>query len=819
MSPRVLIFLTLLLVFLFLFHFHPGSFLDFPSGSPLQPPEERATALVQTLNDGLGKAIRRARSRQVSFHWQDALLASDRGDRPNSVSLLSSGCGHRGVTSLDRCVSAVGSSCGLRWELEAKNARSLPPSLASGFPFRLDEGEVKRDGLGTGGAELGSVPPSDGIARVAVAVSLGGEGTPDAQLLAARLSEPFSSAQPASSGEVTGAAGPRGESKTPWRLMGTLPLSDVWPGVLVGQRWGATVVLRAVDGDGAVLWRELLGFLLSGGLAASLTLPRRLFEAGGAGKRGDIAGDGDTSDALTVALIMPVNGDCAIGWSTANETINADTRVQSAQLRLSDATAASHLADPLRSERGLSSRMTEVERTQKMRQAEVGRALQESAIARKRRRHTKALPTEHMRGVSSSRASTAAGGLSGRFAALGGGPSGPLSPRDSVSLCFTGEDIGGEAESEFSHATGSPPSFCILGAAMGATGSEDERESSWGSSSGPRRALHQALEDASSRSSLLSRDADCSSTPGSKEGSSRLSGLSLSHRLESEAQPTPRKRGRGEVAGGLFGSATKFDVGGGSSSAVDPAPEPVRGGVSQLPLLFMSEPTLACLPAVPLPTEFVALAERCALDNDLASSASAAVSGAAASVAAPASATTSNPLRRAGATLSKRSSKGIRKERARRLFIAAVRAAEQKDREAASLVKRPVPMDPPAPPAPALATSAPKTQECREDSETRKAGAEATQGKDPGSLDGEQEGGVADKRSYPSVAAIGQEDCVNTGVAGLRRQYLEVVEGGQRSPVEFVVRTVPEVRRKWLHRNRYEKKFCGCSRPSCSASG
>lgn len=718
-------------------------------------------------------------------------------------------------------MSAAGSSCGLRWELEAENARSLPPSLASGSSFRLDERGVKRNGLGPSGAGLGSVPPSDGIARVAVTVSLSGQGAADAQLVAARLSGPFSGAQEASLGEVTGTAAPRGESKTPWRLMGTLPLSDVWPGVLEGQRWRATVALRAVDGDGAVLWRELLGCLLSGGLTASITLPRRLFEVGGVGISGDIAKDRDAPDALTVALLMPISGDCAIGWNMANETVNADTRGQSTQIRPSDTTAASHLAQPLPSARDLSSRMAEVERTQKMRQAEVGLAFQESAIARKRRRHTKALPAEHMRRMSGARASTAAGGLGGRFAALGGGPSGPLSPRDSVSLCFTGEDMGGEVESELSHATGSPPSFCLLGAAMGATGSEDERESSWGSSSGPRRALHQALEDASSRSSLFSRDADCSSTPGSKEGSSLLSGLSLGHRLESEAQPTPRKRVRGEAVGGLFGSAIKFDMGGGSSAAVDLAPEPVRGGVSQLPLSFMSEPALACLPAAPLPTEVVTLAERCALDNDLASSASADVSGAAASAATAAAATsttTSIPHQRAGATLSKRSSKGMRKERARRLFIAAVRAAEQKDREAAGLVKIPVPIDPPAPPAPALATSVLTTQDCREDSETRKDGVEATQGKDPKRLDGEQEGCVADKSSHPSVAAIGQEGCVTMGVAGLRRQYLEVVEGGQRSPVEFVVRTVPEVRRAWLHRDLYDKKLRGCLRLSGSTS-
>ena len=47
-----------------------------------------------------------------------------------------------------------------------------------------------------------------------------------------------------------------------------------------------------------------------------------------------------------------------------------------------------------------------------------------------------------------------------------------------------------------------------------------------------------------------------------------------------------------------------------------------------------------------------------------------------------------------------------------------------------------------------------------------------------------------------SDEALGFGDRVNEGVAGLRRQYHEVVASGQRSPVDFVVHAVPQVSRR-----------------------
>lgn len=721
---------------------------------------------MQALNAGLAKAVLRGRSRGVSFHWQDAFpLGDDASDRTNSSFYPTRFVQPR--TSLDRCLSAAGDFDVLRWNLEAESAMFLPPSVAhrGRFSRGLDK---QRSGFSAEGSRSTHEPT--------VAVALSGQGAIDVQLMAIRLGGPLESTQQAS-GEVIVGSGSVCKSKiTPWRLMGTLPLSEVWPGALAGQRWGATVLLRAMCDDGAMMWREMLGRFLAEGLVAAFTLPRRLFEISGSRNGDEVREDGRACVALTVALVMPISGECAVGWSLADEEVAAGVHEQFPGTAPAAETTMKFTARPSlpSTSEGVSPTISEVERTLRMRQAEVGQALQESAVARRRRRHTKALPTERMRGMSSASATAAAAGVSARMAGLLG-RSGSLSPRESVSLCFTGEDMRGDLDSENSYTSGSPRSVCVLETAMG-MGDEDERASSTGSSYGPRRALQQALEDASSRSSLLSRDADGFSTPGSKEGS-RSSGFSIDRRPGPEVLLPPRSGGL--RAGGLFPSA-KDDEGG----AADPA-APIRGGVSQLPLSFMAEPSLACLPAAPLPTEVVTLGERCALYNKVAAAALPAPAP------APDTSTSRDPRQRARSNLPKRSTQGVRKDKARRLFIAAIRAVEQKEHEAARTKASPM-----------KSASVPqrsgtlKTGERGEGFEFSEDIITGTQRSGPARSDEVEETCVPEERARAPFAASGLEDCVSNGVSGLRRQYLEIVEGGQRSPVEFVVRTVPEVGRR-----------------------
>lgn len=663
----------------------------------------------------------------------------------------------------------------------------LPISAALGE--RLSRRISAESVLGWRSAEVGRPPLGD---TAAVAVALGGGGVADARLTATRLScGQFRGPRPGKI-EIDGLASLREETvtpsilphSTPWRLMGTLPLSEVWPGVLVGQGLGATVVLRAENADGALRWRTLLGYLLAGGLAASISLPRGLFRVTTEHSNENFSGYTNTSDGFTVALLMPINEECAVGWSVAGGEVDVGSSLQSPRLRspllmgtapcaeqgaAADAPSQFSLAD------SLCRRTSEVDRTLRMRQAELGLALQEAILVRRKRCHGKTLPAVRLRSLSST-SSTAAARAAGREG---------LSPRDSVSLCFTGEhDMGGasttcsrqwrlELESEPSHTSGSPRDFRRLQATMGTGEDEDELTSSVGSSSGPRRALHLALEDASSRSSLGSRDADFSSTPGSKE-TRGSSGTSFNHPLETE-DTLLRRGGRQKVDG--LSSLTEVDEGGITIPA-----EPIDGGVSELPLSFMSEPTLACLPSALLPTELVTLAERCAMENRVA--AASRIRTAAANEACA----------QAGAGFPEsRAAQGFRKVRARQLFIAAVRAAERRGCE--NSLKA------------AAAEEMHVRVLLREDA--LETGPQALEGKameDKAVADtDENHSAVANRNGRESpaphegsgvsaVATFEHDDHNINGVEGLRRQYLEVAGGGHRSPVDFVVRTVPEVR-------------------------
>lgn len=374
---------------------------------------------------------------------------------------------------------------------------------------------------------------------------------------------------------------------------------------------------------------------------------------------------------------------------------------------------------------------------------------------------------------------------------------GSLSPRDSGSLSFTAEGTSGdgvaynvrqwrlEMDSEASHGSGSPRGCRLFEAAAG--GAEDDGQaSSTGSSSGPRRALHPALEDVSSRSSLLGPDADSSSTPGSKEGS-RWGPGAVVHRMLDAGSMDRRSRGQNEGLG-LFPKAD--DAGAGVSF-----PASVEVDASELPLSFMSEPALACLPGAPLPPGLVELSQRCARSNaTAAASAAAAAAAAAVVVGTPGGSSSRKHL---GST--EQQSVGSQGVQARRRYIDAVRSMERRKKKAA------------APGACAQAAVDSGSQIAagalavvggtlageahREEKALGCQPAPESQGSSGGVI-AQGEGraclGTGDS-SGVSSEACGFEDRLSRGVTGLLRQYREVVEGGQRSPVDFVVRAVPEV--------------------------
>lgn len=687
---------------------------------------------------------------------------------------------------MHRLLSGAGGSGILSWGRVVGSTGLLPPSVA------LREWLVQRGGcwggLDVGRADLGGSLRTDGYP---VCIALNGQGVVDAHLVALPLSSsPSCSERPASSAGVGMA--PRGTCQavsrgTPWRLMGTLPVSEVWPRSLEGQGWGPTVVLRAENDLGAPRWRDLLRELRERDMVASVSLPLSLFARDGAPEGDDMGEQGVVSDAATVALLMPVNGDCAVGWSVRGlentrpgrrETSRAEhvgapmqqsgPRAMGCGPSAGEGENAGVVAKPMPGVGSVGNGPTRAQMSLKMRQAEVGLAMQNATLAKRRRRRAKAVPGEKARGTKSLNSSIAGAA----YRATGsGGRSESLSPRDSASLCFTGEGTSAdgagfnirqwrlEMASETSHGSGSSPRGLRLFDAAARTAEDDERTSSTGSSSGPRRALHQALEDASSRSSLLGPDADFSSTPGSKEGAGWSGGGTAVHAPHDDAVVG---RGSGAQRGILF-----------STSDDASAPPDLAGvekvGASELPMSFLSEPRLACLPGAPLPAEFITYAERCARNNQAA---------AAATIASGAS-------RQAEVIMARLQSSGSHGGGARNKFIDAVRSLESR-RQAAGRSLFAIHL-----------SSARAIPECESGRKRETAGDDAAMEVPTG-------GGLSAHGEEPFCSALGDggggsdealgfDDRVSKAVAGLLKQYREVVEGGHRSPIDFVVRTVPEV--------------------------
>lgn len=783
----------------------PNPHLDFAS----QQRGDMALALDGLLDAHLGKAILRARSRGVSFVWQDGLpstvTSGSRRDESERVGPI-----HR-ESRLHRCLSAAGGASVLHWGRVVGSTGLLPPSATLGpqlMRYRDDRCHA---------TEASEMEAGRKDETAVIAVALNPRGTVDVHLVTSPMSEPVDSrgypGLPGSGDAANAVASSHNvtpstlrHAATPWRLMGTLPVGEVWPSCLVGQGWGATRVLQADGGRGAQLWRGFLAELLKGELAGVVSFPQRLFGCEAPANNDSLEQEqaARVSGALTVALLLPISGDCAVCFSakglTATPTAVQDTAYRPSESSESVSSSAEEVTPPdvsvasgvsIPEDRSGESLMR-AESTLKARGAEVRVAMQESSLARKRRRQSKLVPVKGARGMNNS-GSLLGGAENPGGLGSGGGRSGSLSQRDSGSLCFTAEGTSGdgagydvrqwrlEMASATSHGSASPRGYRLFGSPPGGT-EDDEQMSSTGSSSGPKRALYQALEDVSSRSSLLEPDADSSSsTPGSKDGAA------WSSRGAPASFAVPRNRGPVE-------SSLRPDAEAAGDAEVDMSDVARSIGATELPLSLMSEPALACLPGPPLPAGLVALADRCALRNKTtATTAPAAVTGAG-----------SGGVGCEGNVGNVVDSDSRRADQqhvgARRRFIESVRSLKRRrEADAASA-------------AAAASTTVDTALYARgeeevvtdvcvqeetlvtpKESATRETDARAPLPAPFGEKSDSAE--VIATREKEGRSCSSFEDSVRKGVAGLQMQYREVVEGGKRSPVEFVVCAVPEVSR------------------------
>lgn len=753
--------------------------------------------MLALLDAGLGKAVRRCNSYGVSLLWQDRPPGGDTENQMGDVTTCSEQCN----TVLTQCLSAAGGAEILRWGRAVESSMLLPASVAL-------RGKVCRRVGGESTSVAGALmPKSEESTRrhsTRVAVALGRRGAVDAYLSITRLSPSSASdAQQVPSVKDDSRPSPKNietsSSRTPWRLMGTLLVGDVWPSCLAGQEWGSTVVL-SMEGDlGAELWHNLLRCLSVKRLAALITLPNHVFEdtdcAGS--QEGVDERRGDTTDAMAVALIMPVSAECAIGWrleelsnkpttegrpireiqecASMSRTVAPITYAQNTD----DRNAARPVAGLLHAEEKPLKSIAESKVILGMRGSEVGRAMHEARLERKRRRQARCVPGVDVRATRRLYDSTV---VANRRRDIGRS-AGSISPRGSLSQRFAEEEASEERSSycmrqwqfegtsDTSQTSGTPHSLRLLDSTPG-LGGDDERVASSGPSLGPRRALDQALEDASLRSSFPTHEMECSSTPGSKENR-RSSEVLANHRSLADSLCRTDFRGEENQLSPAVGE---------KHPALDPGEWLRNGSSNELPSSFLSDPALISLPGAPLPSGIIALAARCTRNNE---------------AVAPADLAPVNAV-----AISSGNRSGLRR----------LDCSEQKDREAQPVSSRERFIE---------AVRAAERRMHRVDLEfpTKSEVSDAIQGITcaQGGSQGIQIGAVEmcktnsaestdvilgkagetsafPDNSHSKLAESSEpQDRISTGVAGLRRQYLEVVEGCQRSPVEFVIRAVPEV--------------------------
>ncbi|CAM9348633.1 unnamed protein product [Ascophyllum nodosum] len=412
------------------------------------------------------------------------------------------------------------------------------------------------------------------------------------------------------------------------------------------------------------------------------------------------------------------------------------------------------------------------------RENEVGNAIQEALLERKRRRQRIKKGDLEAGARSLENLGSSASGAAYR-GAWSGGTEGSL--RESVSRCSAGEGTSCdkvadsirqwrlEAFSETSRVSGSPRG-CRLFASDTEMTEDDERASRTESTSGPRRALEQVLEDVSSRSSLLVPDADYSSTLWSREGSGCGAGATVQRQRVERAIDT-RSR--------VSEDSTKT----GETSEPLSLAAFVGGGARELPLSFMSEPALACLPGPPLAADVLSLGKTCARTNENAADSTVVAirdafgqSSLFPEAPHPSRVSTSMTPQGLGA---------------RQKFIDVIRSWERMERIAEA--ERHQPVEPPFPAkisTPAIPVNG--------NNQSRHTGeAVPLDCAVPEAFAGEGTRPPGDERFYNPgdqnvEVAGGFEHRVSSGVCGLLKQYREVVEGGQRSPVDFVLHAVPE---------------------------
>lgn len=733
---------------------------------------------MKMLDVQLGKAVLGAGARGVSFLWHDTAANRENtslpGESPASVSYL------------HQCLSAAGSRGVIGWKRVLGGSIMLPPSACLEKYF--SDPRERRDAIGSSGINDTMEERRDGTT---IGVALNPEGIIDVHLISTPIYNRRGSMEWSKSGDV--AEGVSFSSSAPsapdlqnpsWRLMGTVSIDQVWPGSLVDQNWGATALFRGVR-RGEQRWRDFLRELRVKDMVAVVILPCGLFLASTNSKdSGDDGKGNNIAEAPTMALMVPLNEKCALGWSVERlehsvtnpegTSMCADGRaapINNTQSKVSVHESTITMGCLLSSEEGQNNARVKPEMMQPAdsvggvaeqvqlmltsREREVSLAMEEALLARRRRRQARSIPGIGIRAGGSNVGSSISGAAKRRLWS-GRNNERPLSPRDTGSFCSTGEGISGErvADSikqwrleaffEGSRLSGSTRG-CRLFASDAETAEEDEIMSITDLRQEPQRALEDMMEDVSSRSSQLGPDSDSSILPDktSRERSAR--GTSTNQSPDDVLAPGIRSD---EDTAPMLVNKCEATV--------------VGDLMSELPLSFMSEPALACVPGPPLTADLISLGMDCALAN--------------ASIIHPTVVSVHNDGGQID--LIPRGLDPTDSVEAKRNFIDAVHLLEREDRVAEGKGMDQIDSPPPVPSIPGsadLISGHPIQVE---------AAPRVVVDKDKESF--APEGDVV-------KVTGGFEDRLSSGVCGLQKQYREVVESGQRSPIDFVVHTVPKV--------------------------
>ncbi|CAM9379691.1 unnamed protein product, partial [Choristocarpus tenellus] len=816
----------------------------------LPPGEARKTACSALLKAGLGIPTSRASDLHVSLVWMNGQGEKSCGKGGSKCNDLDKDYSQP-MYSVENCLSSppcVQGSGILAWSKVVGCTGVLPLSTVLKPLFCVEGpwGKVESEGRGScltinlgvevdGSSSLGEVclttAPLSRRNRHKLFTSSEQPG-----------SRPNHSKLGCSAGPTTEVVKGRGSKGTPWRILGTLPVGDTLNCEMSGVGAGGVVILREeqstqgpLNGDGP--WAALLQCLLSEGLVAVMCLPLSLFMREDWGK-----GEGTGIDepwSLAVAFVVPVHQECAVAWRVASSrqkgenkhgshsgewNAGANLHQQLVKLRPllqsslpTATTSAQHpgLCKPLlewcdEHKRNVSlsyrfggrvSRL-EGERVLYGRRSLVVKALEGAAMERQRRRQARKVPIIH--GIRKATLSVDDNSIGGELpSSLDDGDAWACASLSSA--CFTTDDRVEELEAgcedqgplgwdqcdnrdrdshrAYQASQHSYSSLCSYRLADAFNGED------------PQQAPHHVLEESSSRPSFLGPDATYFSTPESKIGRSASSGVCGSSCGRGDEQKIGLDENARKPIARANGEACLFSEAARTKSEGDPQSSENLARVGKVPLSFLIDEAFADLASQYLDEDIVSMAERCKRVND--------------QVVVPINSGGIVSEKNAGvAEVSRVNNKGLSLSSAWEKYKAENGMPVLKGVEGTVLSRRrqkrrcvysekcdvgngfTAEGDMASTDAPLAVMT-----DVGRGAETGVATAsEADAGVEiePGRTSARCAGSGYDEGEKGAASVLTFDDLLRAGVARLQDQYHQVVEGGRASPVDFVVKSVPE---------------------------